>query len=220
MLLIMEVIIIILFIIFARMNTADIVTGDALWTQRYSAFQDVNVMIVVGFGFLMTFIKRYSWSALAYTFFINAIIVQTYILLKSFWQRVWNGFSQQGTFILVDQVLITESSYAVASALIAFGALIGRIGPRELLLIGWVQMVGYPLNELVVDQSINAFDAGGSMTIHAFGAYFGLTVSLILSHKIAPVSKPESNYISNIVAMIGTLFLWLFWPSFNFGAFA
>jgi ammonium transporter Rh len=60
----------------------------------------------------------------------------------------------------------------------------------------------------------------GSLTIHDFGAYFGLTVSLILSNKIAPVSKPESNYISNIVAMIGTLFLWLFCPSFNFGAFA
>lgn len=81
-------------------------------------------------------------------------------------------------------------------------------------------MVGYALNELVVFQSIGAFDFGGSMTIHTFGAYFGLTVSLILSRRIAPVSKPESDYISNIVAMIGTLFLWLFWPSFNFGAFA
>jgi len=85
---------------------------------------------VVGFGFLMTFIKRYSWSALAYTFFINAIIVQTYILLKSFWQRVFHGFPKDNIIILVDQVLITESSYAVASALIAFGALIGRIGPK------------------------------------------------------------------------------------------
>jgi len=58
------------------------------------------------------------------------------------------------------------------------------------------------------------------MTIHAFGAYYGLTVSLILSQKTKPVSKPESNYVSNIIAMVGTLFLWLFWPSFNFGASA
>lgn len=89
----METIIIILFIVFARMDTTNAVNTDQLWSQRYSAFQDVNVMIVVGFGFLMTFIKTYEWSALSYTFFINAIIVQTYILLKSFWQRVWNGFS-------------------------------------------------------------------------------------------------------------------------------
>jgi hypothetical protein len=92
LLLVMEVIIIILFIIFTRMDTSDVVQDDPLWSQRYSAFQDVNVMIVVGFGFLMTFIKTYEWSALSYTFFINAIIVQTYILMKSFWYRVWHGF--------------------------------------------------------------------------------------------------------------------------------
>jgi len=112
------------------METEAQITSDALWSQRYSAFQDVNVMIVVGFGFLMTFIRTHSWSALAYTFFINGIIVQTYILLKSFWQRIFNGFASEGFYIKVGQVLITESSYAVASALIAFGCLIGRAGPR------------------------------------------------------------------------------------------
>jgi ammonium transporter Rh len=126
----MEVIIVILFIVFARIETDTQITADPLWSQRYSAFQDVNVMIVVGFGFLMTFIRTHSWSALAYTFFINGIIVQTYILLKAFWQRIFNGFAAEGFYIKISQVLITESSYATASALIAFGVIIGRAGPR------------------------------------------------------------------------------------------
>jgi ammonium transporter Rh len=58
------------------------------------------------------------------------------------------------------------------------------------------------------------------MSIHAFGAYFGLTVSLILSSKIKPVARASSSYSSNITALIGTLFLWLYWPSFNFGVAA
>jgi len=45
-------------------------------------------------------------------------------------------------------------------------------------------------------------------------------VSLFLSTKVEPISKPEANYVSNLFAMIGTLFLWLFWPSFNFGVTA
>lgn len=58
------------------------------------------------------------------------------------------------------------------------------------------------------------------MTVHVFGAYFGLTVSLFLSKKIPPPTKPEASYVSNIFGMIGTLFLWLFWPSFNYAVFA
>lgn len=58
------------------------------------------------------------------------------------------------------------------------------------------------------------------MVIHAFGAYAGLTVSLILSRMTKPTSKPLTNYFSNVYTFIGTLFLWMFWPSFNFGVAA
>jgi ammonium transporter Rh len=87
-------------------------------------------------------------------------------------------------------------------------------------MMGFIQIIGYALNEIVVLEKIGCFDAGGSMTIHSYGAYFGLTVSAILSSKIKPVNKPEANYTSNIFSMIGTLFLWLFWPSFNYGVFS
>lgn len=61
-------------------------------------------------------------------------------------------------------------------------------------------------------------DVGGSITVHAFGAYFGLAVSFMMR------PKPEQNdtgrlegssYTSDIFAMVGSLFLWVFWPSFN-----
>lgn len=58
------------------------------------------------------------------------------------------------------------------------------------------------------------------MTIHAFGAYSGITISLILSSISKPNSKPEANYFSNLIGLVGTLFLWMYWPSFNFGASA
>ncbi|PIO26118.1 hypothetical protein AB205_0001130, partial [Aquarana catesbeiana] len=60
-------------------------------------------------------------------------------------------------------------------------------------------------------------DAGGSMTIHTFGAYFGLTVAWILQR---PNLKQNNNkegsvYTSDLFSMIGTLYLWMYWPSFN-----
>ena len=37
----------------------------------YAFFQDVHVMIFVGFGFLMTFIKTSSWTALCFNWIIS-----------------------------------------------------------------------------------------------------------------------------------------------------
>jgi ammonium transporter Rh len=83
-----------------------------------------------------------------------------------------------------------------------------------------VHEVGYTLNEIICLNLIGAFDVGGSMTIHAFGAYSGITISLILSSISKPNSKPGTNYFSNLIGLVGTLFLWMYWPSFNFGASA
>lgn len=63
-------------------------------------------------------------------------------------------------------------------------------------------------------------DVGGSITVHAFGAYFGLAVSFMMQPKANQnddvTSKLDGSvYVSDIFAMIGTLFLWIFWPSFN-----
>ena len=89
MMLILELILIIFFWVFVRDEHND--PADLLWTQRYPAFQDVNVMILIGFGFLMTFIRSYAWSAISYTFLINAFISQYYVLFSNFWLKVFEG---------------------------------------------------------------------------------------------------------------------------------
>lgn len=53
------------------------------------------------------------------------------------------------------------------------------------------------------------------MYVHVFGAYFGLAVSKILHHQKIESQKEAAVYNSDLFSMIGTLFLWLFWPSFN-----
>lgn len=51
--------------------------------------------------------------------------------------------------------------------------------------------------------------------MHAFGAYFGLAVAKVLHHKTVKSDNEGAEYHSDIFAMVGTLFLWLYWPSFN-----
>jgi ammonium transporter Rh len=207
---------IVLYGVFVRFEKLS--ASSTLNTEKYPAYQDVNVMMLIGFGYLMAFSKSFSWSAVSYTFFMNAILVQLYLLLSAFWKRViLTGFDSSNYYILIKEDDFTLGLYSAASMFINFGCTIGRLGPLEALIICFFHEVGYTLNEVVCTYKIQAFDVGGSMLIHAFGAYGGLTISLILGSILKPNSKPPSNYFSNLFAFIGTLFLWMYWPSFNFG---
>lgn len=132
-LLVIEGVIILLFGYFVR---TEVHNENEANTNYYPSYQDVNVMMLIGFGFLMTFVKNHSWSALSYTFFINAIVVQLYILLSGFWERYFEGeFSEK---IEIKEKTFTSASYSVASVLISFGGILGRVGPLELLIMAVV----------------------------------------------------------------------------------
>jgi len=63
---------------------------------------------------------------------------------------------------------------------------------------------------------------GGSMYVHTFGAYFGIAAAMFFEPAKAikdSEKRCEGNYNSQLIAMLGTLFLWMYWPSFN-GALA
>lgn len=185
LLFLVEIVVIIMYGIFVR---PQVHTDTSKNTNYYPMYQDVNVMMLIGFGFLMTFIKNHSWSALSYTFFINAVIVQLYLLLQPFWHKVFHGHWSEKIEIL--EMNFTAASYSVAAVLISFGAVLGRVGPLELLIMGLVEIVGYTLNEQIVYELLGVYDVGGSTAIHTFGAYFGLTVSLIIGKMVAPKTKP------------------------------
>jgi len=81
-----------------------------------------------------------------------------------------------------------------------------------------IEVAIYALNESIAEQWFHAVDIGGSMTIHTFGAYFGLAACFFYHPTKAAEDKGRvcgSSYNSNLIAMIGTLFLFMYWPSFN-----
>lgn len=53
-----------------------------------SGFQDVHVMIFVGFGFLMTFLQRYSFSGVGFSFLIAAFGIQWALLMQGWFHSL------------------------------------------------------------------------------------------------------------------------------------
>ncbi|NXO48888.1 RHAG protein, partial [Aramus guarauna] len=173
-------------------------------------FQDVHVMIFVGFGFLMTFLKKYGFSSVGINMLIAAFGLQWGTLMQGFWHM------KEGK-IHVDIKSMINADFSTATALISFGAVLGKTSPVQMLILTILEITIFACNEHLVTEILQATDVGASMTIHAFGAYFGLAVTLVL-YRPGLKNKhenEESTYHSDMFAMIGTLFLWLFWPSFN-----
>lgn len=213
--LVYEFIIVFLYAYFVRYDTT--VTTNHVDTF-YPWFQDINVMMLIGFGFLMAFIRTNSWSAVGLTFLINAVVFQAYVIFKGFWHKVFTAFTEN-PYIDLNIISLSFGSYAVAAMLIAFGALIGRVTPAQILFMCVFGCFFYSLSETIVYDKLLVIDVGGSITIHTFGAYFGLALSYVLG-KENPLGGVNAtvSYHSNMFSMFGTMFLWMFWPSFNSGA--
>lgn len=182
----------------------------------YPLFQDVHVMMFIGFGFLMTYLRNHSWTSVGVNFLMTILAIQCYFLFSGFWERVFGQESWHDR-IHITSIRMIQGDYAAASVLIAFGGVLGKLSPFQLCFMTIVQVFFYSFNEVLNFYSVQVFDVGGSITIHAFGAYFGLAVTRIITDIKRTKDHPNnsSNYNSNLFAMIGTLFLWMFWPSFN-----
>lgn len=183
--------------------------------QYYPLYQDVHVMMLIGFGFLMTFLKNHAFGSAGFNFLLTAFVIQWSLLINGYFVSIHEGTPGKALFSILS---LLEADFAVATVLISFGAVLGVASPLQLVLMATFEVVFYNASYYLGVHVFEATDVGGSMFIHTFGAYFGLAVSFILS-KFAPSesSKEGSDYKGDIFAMIGTLFLWLYWPSFNAG---
>uniref|UniRef100_A0A667Z8J1 Rh family, C glycoprotein, like 1 n=1 Tax=Myripristis murdjan TaxID=586833 RepID=A0A667Z8J1_9TELE len=180
---------------------------------RYPSFQDVHVMIFVGFGFLMTFLKRYSFGGVGFNFLIASFGVQWALLMQGWFHTL--DHSTGKIYIGVESLI--NADFCTAGSLIAYGALLGKVSPVQLMVVTLFGVTLFAVEEYIILSLLHCRDAGGSMVIHCFGGYYGLAISWVLYRPKLHLSQRlnGSVYHSDVFAMIGTLFLWMFWPSFN-----
>jgi ammonium transporter Rh len=180
---------------------------------QYNFAIHILAMLLVGFGFLMVFVRKYGYGTTTGTYLVVATGLPLYVLLR-------------GSGILCAEPIepstiraLLYAEFAVASALIAMGAVLGRLRVFQYALLALLMIPAYLLNEwLVLDGGLGItrgfVDAAGSIVIHAFGAYFGLGLTMVLTTKRQRGQLVELDVTSDRFAMLGSMVLWLFWPSF------
>ncbi|CAF3358156.1 unnamed protein product [Rotaria sp. Silwood1] len=186
----------------------------------YSMFQDIHVMIFIGFGFLMTFLKRYGFSAVGYNFLVAAFVLEWALIVRGY---MFDFNTSTNTFpIDIERIIVAD--FVAAAILISFGAVLGKTNATQLIIMAFIEVLLQSANEFLGLKRFCAYDIGESMFVHVFGAYFGLAVSYMLYDKeltsIEAEQREKSVYHSDLFSMVGTLFLFCFWPSFNAGVAA
>ena len=192
-------------------------------------------MIFIGFGFLMTFLKRYGLSAVSLNLLISAFAIQWTILVSGFFhfhydecpernmtshethKRSADGHSGSHShynlncypnwpWIDINIQTLINADFAVAAVLISFGAVIGVTSPIQLLVMALIEIVLFNINEIIGRNYIGALDAGDTIFVHLFGAYFGLALSrVIYDDNSVSSDKAGSSRLSDLFSMVTEL---------------
>lgn len=203
------------------------VGGNYRIDNLYTMYAHIALMVFIGFGYLMSYMKKFGYSAIGYSFLTAAFSLQWAIIVIGFFDNAALDVDEdnqipawQKLSLGIDSLI--QGLYGATTVLVAFGAILGRLTPlHHLIMATW--MIGwYGLNHFLLDGLMKTIDVGGSMEIFLFGSAFGLAISWTTgrpSERKRDHEDKDSRYDSDIFSIIGTLFLWILWPSFN-AAFA
>ncbi|OXB70098.1 UNVERIFIED_CONTAM: hypothetical protein H355_010940 [Colinus virginianus] len=179
-------------------------------TLGYPRFRDAYVRALLGFGFLLAFLSRYGMGSVADSLLIVAFTIQWAILAQGLFYFSLNSKIHVGAQSMV------SVDFCTAAILISTGAVLGRVNPMQMLLMALLEVPLFACNEYILRSLLGVSDSGGSLTIHTFGAYFGLMVSRVLHQPHMDKRKEQQNvgHQPDVFAVVGTICLWIFWPSF------
>ena len=186
--------------------------------NNYKLFQDINIVILFGFGLLRSFLQHYSWTSISLTFLAGLLSFEFGLFMLICWSGIFRKDWYNGEFNFEH---IFDANYCAATIIISLGSVLGKMSFPQYFIMIIVETFFSTLNYVLLRQSLKIIDVGGTLTIHLFGALFGGIFSLISlvrtdeKERLKNNSHYGYNYNSNIFALFGTLILIAYWPSFN-----
>ncbi|XP_053431945.1 blood group Rh(CE) polypeptide [Nycticebus coucang] len=201
-----------LILIFFFFTSYDTTSKDQKHLMKaYRGFQDVTVMAALGMGFLTSSLWRHVWSSVGFSLFMLVLGMQWALLLDGFLENFSHGE------IFITLASFQRATMSATSVLISAGAVLGKANLVQLLVMALLEVTAFGTMRMISRRYLSMDDHSNMMHIYMFAAYFGLTVAYCLSRPL-PKGTEEKNRTAtspSLFAMLGTLFLWTFWPSFN-----
>ena len=183
-------------------STAALIEKSALhFSNIYPLYQDVHVMIFIGFAYLMVFLRKHGYTSVAVTFLVAAFVIQWYQLTRGFWHDTFQGAYSQ-VFISIETLV--QADFCAGAVLITFGVVLGKVSPSQMLLIALSETIFYSLNEQI-GLTLQVADLGGTMTIHMSAGHPLHSEMHASSAGVAPLSSLASRLHVTCTALVGSV---------------
>lgn len=185
-------------------------TKGSSFVRNYPLFQDVNMMIFVGIGYLYSFLWKYGYTGIGMNFLLCAISVQWGIITHHWWNL------EDGK-MAIDLMSLVKGEFAAASAVIALGGIFGKVSFVQMIVFAMLEVLAYSTVNHCCKEFLQISDVGESVALHLFAAIFGCSAAFVVDRKVKvdDNANERNSYMSNLLCMLGSLVLWVFWPSFN-----
>ncbi|NXF74020.1 RHL protein, partial [Sclerurus mexicanus] len=183
--------------------------GQYLLHDSYPEFQDVNHMVIFGFGFFLMVLRRYGFSSTGFNLLIIVLGVQCSVLVEDLFIFFYPG-ANEGVLKSIEKALIS-----MTAVIISTGAVLGKINLVQLIVMTLVELIVFYVSRWINRTFLEVGDHLSLMHVHLFGAYFGLAVTSCFPEPSPGLDKNRSAPKSDLLSMLGSVFLWVFWPSFN-----
>lgn len=175
----------------------------------YPVFQDVNHMVIFGFGFFLMVLRRYGFSSTGFNFLLVVLGVQCSVLAEDLLVFLRGDPNQVGLESLAKALV------SVTAVVISTGAVLGKANPVQLIVMTLVELFFFYMSRCINRKFLEVPEHLSVMHVFLFGAYFGLALASRFPEAPPGLDKNRSTPKSELFSVLGTVFVWVFWPSFN-----
>ncbi|XP_038016590.1 blood group Rh(CE) polypeptide isoform X4 [Motacilla alba alba] len=166
-------------------------------------------MVIFGFGFFLMVLRRYGFSSSGFNFLLVVLGVQCCVLAEDFLVFLRGQQNQVGLESLA------KAFVSVAAVVISTGAVLGRASPVQLIVMSLVEIIFFYVSRCINRTFLEVPEPLTVMHVYLFGAYFGLALASRFPEPPPGLDKNRSTPKSELFSVLGTVFVWVFWPSFN-----
>jgi hypothetical protein len=155
-------------------------------------------LLNIGFGYLMTFLRKYGLGAVGFTMLLTALGMQLSVFMEMFVRNIYGSDHHAHFPLEVNMMTMIDSEFFAAALLISYGAVIGRASPICLLFVGATETATPSNEERCVINTILAL-LGSTVATFAASAY-------LVKNKFDAVHIANSTLAGGVaVVFLGTL---------------